>query len=165
MTGHLALVALLWLIHDHYLLVVVPYAIALVLGARPQLAWRPGIATLVVLAVVSIVGIRDQLRHTAAVWHGVDALHRIGAADRDIDGGYTVNGWLQYAHPDRAYRDAAGNVEVPAVNASTDDRPFKIAKTPIPGWRVLATFGHDAWIGPKAPVYVLAKPETQELHR
>jgi hypothetical protein len=67
-----------------------------------------------------------------------------------------VNGWLQYAHPDRAHRDANGEVDVPWVNGSYDP-PYAISNTPPDGWEVLQTFAYNRWIGSDGHLYVIEK--------
>ena len=71
---------------------------------------------LIIVMIVTIAGIRDHLSYNRALWTAVDALHQSGIPSRDINGGYIVNGWLQYVHPEHAYRNARGNIEIPWVN-------------------------------------------------
>jgi hypothetical protein len=154
MAGHCGLIALLWLIHDRYVLVLVPLAIAVVLSAGPRLNWRVATGALVALALVTGTGIADHLRYNGALWQAVDALRRTGVAERDINGGYMVNGWLQYAHADRAFHDGQGNVDVAWVNGA-DEPPYRIANAPQVGWTVLDTFDYERRIGPSGRIYVL----------
>jgi hypothetical protein len=57
--GHCGLIALLWLLHDHYLLVIVPHAIAVMLSAHPPLRLRRAVMGLLLLALINCAGIRD----------------------------------------------------------------------------------------------------------
>ena len=116
MGGHFLLIALIWLINDRYALVLVPYAIAVLLAARPRLHRATAGFGLMIVMIVTIAGIRDHLSYNRALWTAVDALHQSGIPARDINGGYIVNGWLQYVHPEHAYRNARGNIEIPWVN-------------------------------------------------
>jgi hypothetical protein len=78
------------------------------------------------------------------------------AEPNEIDGGYVVNGWLQYAHPQEAHRDADGNVDVPWVNGAYDP-PYAIANGIIDCWEVLQTIGYNRWLGPAGKIYVLRR--------
>jgi hypothetical protein len=152
--GHALVIALLWLIADRYVLVLVPYAIAVLLSAgRLPRRW-PAFALLAVFGLVAAAGIRDQLNYNRAVWEMVDALGRHGVATRDINGGYMVNGWLQYAHPEDAHRDSAGNIDVPWVNGA-DELPYKIANEPASGWQVVESVGYPRWLAPPGRIYAL----------
>ena len=116
MGGHFLLMALIWLINDRYALVLVPYAIAVLLAARPRLHRATAGAGLMIALIVTIAGIRDHLSYNRALWAAVDTLHQSGVPARDINGGYVVNGWLQYVHPEACVPQCAGNIEIPWVN-------------------------------------------------
>jgi hypothetical protein len=152
--GHVGLMALVWLVYDRYALVLVPYAIALLLAARPRIHAPLAIGTLAVVALVSIVGIRDHLSYNRALWAAVDALEQSGVPDREINGGYMVNGWLQYAHPERAVRNSQGQAEVPWVSTK-GDLPYKIANRLSPGWSELKRFPYERWLGSSGYIYAL----------
>jgi len=152
--GQCTLMALLWLIGDRYVLVLVPYAIAVLLAARPPLHRRAATIALAVVALIAAVGIRDHLSYNRALWRAVDELRQAGVPERDINGGYVVNGWLQYAHPDRAHRDAQGNVEVPWVNGANEP-PYRIANSAAEGWEVLRTVRYERWLASSGHIYVL----------
>jgi hypothetical protein len=156
--GHVASLALLWLIHDHYLLVLFPYAIALILRSAPPLSVSRAVAALAIMAGVSTAGVLGEQRYTRAVWQAVQVLRQAGAKDVEIDGGYTVNGWLQWAHPDRARRDADGNVVVIGINATGESR-YTVSHTRPAGSRELARFSVNSWIGPAHDVYAVEKPD------
>jgi hypothetical protein len=152
--GHCGLIALLWLLHDHYLLVVVPYAIAVMLSAHPPLRERRALLALTILALVTYLGLENHLGYSRALWQAVGTLQRDGVPARDIDGGWMVNGWLQYAHPEHAYRDAQGSIEVPWVNGSAQ-RPYMIANGLSDGWQILESLEYGRWPGPPGRIYVL----------
>ena len=143
MGGHFLLMALIWLINDRYALVLVPYAIAVLLAARPRLHRPTAAACLMIVLIVTIAGIRDHLSYNRALWAAVDTLNQAGVPARDINGGYIVNGWLQYVHPEHAYRNAKGNIEIPWVNGD-NLLPYEIANDVPEGSHVLQTFGYGA---------------------
>ena len=109
---------------------------------------------LTILALVTCAGLKDHLRYNRALWQAVGALQRAGVPDRDINGGWMVNGWLQYAHPEHASRDTQGNIDVPWVNGSAQP-PYMIANALSDGWETLERFDYERWLGPSGHIYVL----------
>jgi hypothetical protein len=156
MGGHFLLMALIWLINDRYALVLVPYAIALLLAARPRLHRATAGVGLIVVMIVTIAGIKDHLSYNRALWTAVDTLHQSGIPARDINGGYIVNGWLQYVHPEHAYRNARGNIEIPWLNGD-NLLPYEITNDVPEGSHLLQTFGYRRWLGPSGHIYVVKR--------
>jgi hypothetical protein len=154
LAGHGGLMALTWLVYDRYALVLVPHAIALLLAARPRIHAPLAVGTLTILGVVTGIAIRDHLSYNAALWNAVDVLEQSGVPERDINGGYMVNGWLQYAHPEHARRNSHGQLDVPWVTAKSD-RPYKIANRVSPGWSELKRFPYERWLGSSGYIYAL----------
>jgi 4-amino-4-deoxy-L-arabinose transferase-like glycosyltransferase len=155
--GQLLLIALLWLFYDRYALVLVPVALVLTLRGGPILRPRITGALVIVMGLVSLVGVRDHLEYNRALWTAVAHLETIGIAPADFDGGYVVNGWLQYAHPERARRDPTGAVQVPGVNVSTTTL-YRISNRARPGWMVVASVPYTRWATRSGRVYVLEQP-------
>ena len=153
-TGHLGLMSLMWLLYDRYALVLVPYALALFLSSRPRINHPLAVGTLALLAVVTGTALRDHLNYNAALWDAVALLRASGVADQDINGGYMVNGWLQYAHPEHARRNANGELDVPWVT-SKSERPYKVANRVPPGWTALQQFPYERWLGSSGHIYAL----------
>jgi len=156
LAGHGVLMALLWLLHDRYALVLVPYAIAVLLVARPPLHRRTAAMILAAFMLVTLAGIRDHLTYNRALWQAVDALRAAGVSPRDIDGGYMVNGWFQYAHPENAPRDAGGHIEIPWINGA-NELPYEIANAVADGSDVLDAFAYEQWLAPPGHVYALKR--------
>jgi 4-amino-4-deoxy-L-arabinose transferase-like glycosyltransferase len=152
--GHGGLMALTWLVYDRYALVLVPYAIALVLAARPRIHAPVAVGAIAMLALITGFAMRDHLSYNAALWNAVEVLERSGVPERDINGGYMVNGWLQYAHPERAHRNTDGQLDVPWVTTKSD-RPYKIANRVSPGWREVTRFPYQRWLGESGHIYAL----------
>jgi hypothetical protein len=155
--GHFGTMALIWLVYDRYALVLVPYAIALCLAARTQLHTARAVASLAVAALTGAMGLADHLQYNRALWDAVGVFERAGVPVREINGGYVVNGWLQYAHPQRAYRNALGQADVPWVS-SKGDPPYRIANRSISGWEVMARFPYDGWLQSPGAIYALKRP-------
>ena len=153
--GFAVLGAVLWLIGDRYALILVPLFIALVLAAKPSLSVRAAGLAIACYALFTAAGVRDHLQYNSALWSAVETL-RPSVPDSEINGGYVVNGWLQYAHPQQAHHDADGNVDVPWVNGVYDP-PYAIANGIIDGWEVLQTIGYNRWLGPAGKIYVLRR--------
>jgi hypothetical protein len=91
----------------------------------------------------------------------VGHLQSMGIAPADFDGGYVVNGWLQWAHREHAHRDAAGAVAVPGVNAGAAGR-YRISNQAKRGWKVVTSFPYSRWMGRSDRVYVLEGPAGAE---
>jgi 4-amino-4-deoxy-L-arabinose transferase-like glycosyltransferase len=151
-----ALVAVLWLTSDRYALVFVPLTAALVLARRPLLRSGPAVACIAAYAVVALAGAHDHLDYNRAVWSAVADLRAGGVPPREIDGGYVVNGWLQYLHPDDAYRDASGRIIVPMVNDFAE-LTYTVADRPTPNRTVVRTYPYNGWLRPAGQIYVLKR--------
>jgi 4-amino-4-deoxy-L-arabinose transferase-like glycosyltransferase len=150
------LVAVLWLFSDRYALVFVPLTTALVLARRPPQRSGPTIACIAAYAVITLAGAHDHLAYNRAVWSAVADLRAGGVPPRDIDGGYVVNGWQQYLHPDDAYRDAAGRIIVPMVNDFAE-LTYTVADRPMPNRTVLRTYPYTGWLRPGGDIFVLKR--------
>ncbi len=132
LAGLLVMTAILWIAADRYILAFLPVAIVPVLAFDTRVSWRRGAAAVAVFLVIGVAVMRDRLGAERAVWAAVDDLRAAGVAASDIDAGYVVNGWLQYAHPEQANRDAAGQVAVPFVNSAAE-LPWIVAAADLPG--------------------------------
>jgi hypothetical protein len=148
--GYFLLTTVLWLSYDRYVLPLVVIVAALRLGSagihRPRLA----LAGVAMFAGISGVGTWDHLQYSHALWDSVDWARQAGIEEREIDGGYVVNGWLQYAHPEHAPRAPNGDVQVPSVNGGEALRYAIVNRVPrgarvlhaVAYWRLLAPSGH-----------------------
>lgn len=149
-------VAVLWLTSDRYGLVFVPLTAALVLARRPPLRTGPAVACIAVFAVIALAGAHDHLDYNRAVWSAVADLRAEGVPPREIDGGYVVNGWLQYLHPDDAYHDASGRIIVPMVNGFAE-LTYTVADRPMPNRAVVERYRYIGWLRPGGYIYVLKR--------
>jgi Dolichyl-phosphate-mannose-protein mannosyltransferase len=152
--GHLALIALLWLFYDRYALVLVPLALALTVRSGPLERPRLAVALVIVMGALSLVGVRDHLQYNRALWSAVAHLTANGIEPAAFDGGYVVNGWLQYAHPERARRDECGAVAVPLVHVSAT-AAYRISNQARAGWTIVTSIPYTRWLGRSGRVYVL----------
>jgi hypothetical protein len=155
--GHAGTLMVLWLIHDRYTLVFVPLAVSLLLSARPIANVRSTVAGLLLFATVGAAGTIDHLRYNRALWTAVASLDRSGVPISEIDAGYIVNGWRQYAHPEHAPRDATGAVDVPSVNGGAK-LPYAVGNSIPDGWVALQRFPYRRLLGPDGAVYTLRRP-------
>jgi hypothetical protein len=156
LAGHAGLIAVLSLIHDRYVLVLIPIAVALLLTPRPSLNVRATVGGLALFALIGAAGITDHLNYNRALWSAVGALDRAGVSPRDVDAGYIVNGWRQYAHPDQAPRGPDGAVDVPWINGAVE-LPYAVANTVPDGWTEMHRFPYRRWLGPAGAVYTLRR--------
>ena len=152
--GYFVLGSALWLAYDRYVLPLVVLVAALRLGTvgirRPCLA----LAAVAMLAIVSVVGTWDHLRYSEALWDAVGWAQRAGIEERELDAGYVVNGWLQYAHPERAARAPDGDVRVPWITVEETLRYGIVNRTP-PGARVLHEVPYRRILAPSGRIYVI----------
>jgi hypothetical protein len=157
LVGHVLLVALLWLFYDRYLLPLLAPALALLLRREPL--HRPALAVIALAAIasLSVVGMRDHLAYNRALWQGVGMLQRLGARDAEINAGYVVNGWLQYAHPDNAPRAADGTPKVSWINTGDEALRYWVANQPAPGYETLDTIPYRRWLGRSGRIFVLER--------
>jgi hypothetical protein len=151
----------LWLLYDRYALpIVMLLAIAVLAGAGP-IRPRRAIPVLMVFAVICIIGTRDHLAYNQSLWQAVADLRRAGAKDSEIVGGYTVNGWLQYAHPANAPMEY-GLVLIPWINGDEPLR-YEIRNTPPPTGRVMAALPYGRWMGPSGRLFIVDYEPRQTL--
>jgi hypothetical protein len=162
MAGQFALTAVLWLFYDRYNLVYLPLAIVLVLARQPSIRLRPAWAGVVLYGAVSMIGTRDHLAYNAAVWSGVAELQAQGVPAAELNGGYVVNGWLQYVRPEQAHRSPEGRIEIPWVNEQLE-LPYTVANWPRRDAEVLKTIPYSCWLRPSGAVYVLKRRSLEGL--
>jgi hypothetical protein len=141
--GNVALITVLFLTYDRYALVLLPPAIVLFSTSGVHLRTSRAALGLALYAAVALIGMRDHLALNAAVWQGVAQLEARGTPLSQIDGGYLVNGWTQYAHPEDAPRDERGAPFVPGVSVSPGALSTLIALRPLPGWRVIGRIPYE----------------------
>jgi 4-amino-4-deoxy-L-arabinose transferase-like glycosyltransferase len=156
MAGQCALAAMLWLFYDRYSLVYLPLAIVLCLARQPSLRLRPAWAGVMLYGAVSMIGTRDHLAYNAAVWSAVAELQAQGVPAAELNGGYVVNGWLQYVRPEQAHRSPEGRIEIPWVNEQLE-LPYTVANGPRRDAQVLKTIPYVCWLRPSGAVYVLKR--------
>ena len=74
------------------------------------------------------------LAYKAALWQAVAEARAMGAKDSEIDGGYTVTGWLQYAHPENAHWDYKRRIVIPWFNSATLVLRYQVANRKFADW-------------------------------
>jgi hypothetical protein len=152
-------ICVLGLFYDRYFLMILPFVAAAVLSrggfSRPHAALITGALFL----TVSMIGVRDHLAYNQALWTAVARLRERGVREADIDGGYMVNGWLQYAHPENAKKDEKGGVLVNNVNASNLKVPYQLSNRPLEGWMTIDAVPYGRWFGRSGAIYILGRRE------
>ena len=155
--GLILATAVLWLASDRYVLPLLAPGMALVCGAKARVSWPRALAVLIAFAVVGLVAVRDRTHAERALWSAVGDLRQRGVPAAAIDAGYVVNGWLQYAHPAAAHKDANGAVAVPFVNGDAS-LPWIVAAAPLPGTTVVTEKPFIRTGRPPGRLYVLRNP-------
>lgn len=156
LAGMLGAGALLWLVADRYILPLLPVVLALALGRGASVSWRAATPLLLASALVAVAATRDREAAQRALWAAVQDLRARGIPAADIDAGYVVNGWLQYAHPEQAHRDAQGEVAVPWMNAGPA-LPWVIASRPLHDTTVVAEYPFARTFAPPGAVVLLRR--------
>jgi hypothetical protein len=162
---HVGLIAILWLFHDRYYLVLLPSAVLLALRllASARIS-TPVVACLLAFqAAVGIAGTRDALAYNQACAIAYAELRRQGIAARDIDAGWSWNGWMLYAHPDNLGPGVDRNRDVPQVT-SKRALPYALASTPIPGYQVLHRIATNAGPWPSPGELLVLRRDTVTRH-
>lgn len=152
--GYFAMSTMLWLFYDRYALPLVAIVIALRLGGAGIPRRRLAMLGVALLAAVSGIGTWDHLQYSRALWTAVAWARQAGIDDRQLDGGYIVNGWLQYAHPEHAERTPNGDVSVADVNGGHPGR-YGIVKRVASTARVLHTVPYRRILAPSGTVSVV----------
>jgi Dolichyl-phosphate-mannose-protein mannosyltransferase len=152
--GYFALTTALWMFYDRYLLPLVVIVAALRVATVGILRPRLALVGVAMLATISSVGTWDHLQYSHALWDAVGWTRRAAIETRDLDGGYVVNGWLQYAHPEHAARAPNGDVQVPSVNGGERLR-YAIVNAVPPGARVLHTVTYRRILARSGSIYVV----------
>jgi hypothetical protein len=131
-------------------------------AAGPML--RPGVAAVFLagFGALALIGVRDHLAYNAALWQAVAEVRQMGAKDAEINGGWMVNGWLQYAHPENAHREKDGHILIPWLNDQDLVLPYKISNRADPGWKVLTSVPYRRWLAPSGAIFVLVRADEDE---
>ena len=152
--GYFAMSTVLWLFYDRYVLPLVVIVIALRLGAAGIPRRGLAIAGVALLGAISVLGTWDHLQYNRAVWAAVAWARQAGIEDRQLDGGYVINGWLQYAHPEHAPRAPTGDVQVSDVNGGPKGRYGIVKRLPAEG-RVLHAVPYRRILAPSGRISVV----------
>jgi hypothetical protein len=145
----LSFILALWLYNDRYYLLLLPPAIVLLLHVlEPERVSTPVLVGLLSLqAAIGIVGTRDALAYNEVCQRAHAALMSAGVPPREIDAGWSFNGWMLYAHPQRLAPGEDRNRDVAQVTAKTRLR-YSLAVSPLPGYRVLRAIRWRQWAWP-----------------
>jgi hypothetical protein len=152
--GYFAMSTVLWLFYDRYVLPLVVIVIALRLGAAGIPRRGLAIAGVALFVAISGLGTWDHLQYNRAVWAAVAWARQAGIEDRQLDGGYVINGWLQYAHPEHAPRAPNGDAQVSDVNGGPKGR-YAIVKRLPPEGRVLHAVPYRRILAPAGRISVV----------
>jgi hypothetical protein len=122
---------------DRYSIVLLPPLIVIL--ANSHLKSKSTIASIAVLSLISILVTWHETQNHRATAEGLAWLRDKGIAFAHIDAGYAFNGWNLYAHPENLAPGALRESDVPFVTTN-EKKPYVIATSPIPGYRVLRRY-------------------------
>ena len=137
--------AMLWLFNDdRYGLVYLPIVVAFLLSRTPRIRLLPALAGLAVFGLVCVVSTHDHKFYNHALWSTVARLQAQGIPAAEIHGGYTVNAWLQYVHPERAHREPDGRITIPFFNDEPEVE-YTISNSPLPETSIVDVVPYPGW--------------------
>jgi Dolichyl-phosphate-mannose-protein mannosyltransferase len=122
---------------DRYSIVLLPPLIVIL--ANSHLKSKSTIASIAVLSLISILVTWHETQNHRATAEGLAWLRDKGIPFAHIDAGYAFNGWNLYAHPENLAPGALRERDVPFVTTN-EKKPYVIATSPIPGYRVLRRY-------------------------
>jgi 4-amino-4-deoxy-L-arabinose transferase-like glycosyltransferase len=161
---YLGLIHVLWLFNERYYLQLLPAAIPFCLRwlDEPQFSTRIAAALLAAQGAIGIAGTRDALRFNELCRTEYAALLHEGVSAYDIDAGYSLNGWMLYAHSENLPAGIDRRTGVPFVT-SKGMRPYVLSTSGLEGYDVLQRVESQGWFWP-APweLYVLRKRPASE---
>ena len=147
--GGILLIGAITPVFERYMLpLIVPVIALLVLEHRsidpavvPARSWRAAscFGLLAVYVVFAVAGTHNYMSWNRARWQATASLMQAGSTPHSIDGGYEFNGWhlnstTYQAKPGKSYW-------------WVDDDEYIIASGPLDGYRQIARFGFDRWLG------------------
>jgi hypothetical protein len=148
--------ALLWLFNnDRYGLIYIPIASAFLLSRAEPVRRLPAVSGIAMYAAFSVIATIDHKAYNDALWSTVDRLREEGVPVAEIDGGYTVNAWLQYVRPEQAHRESDGRITIPFLNAEPEVT-YTISNSPIASGRIVETVPYRGWLS-SGNLYVLKR--------
>ncbi len=137
---------------DRYLIPVLPFAAAALLGsARRSTPRAVSIVLAVLLGWYGIAGTHDYLAWNRARYAGLETLRAEGVPVTEIDGGFEFNAWHLAAELGTWPTDAESRSGQPATLRSwwwvVDDR-FVASFRPLDGYRVYRELFYRRWLVP-----------------
>ena len=147
---------------DRYLLLVLPFALALIAVVRPLPAARPRPVVLaLLLALYGVAGTHDYLAWNRARFAALAALEAAGVPPAAIDGGVEYNAWRLAAALGTWPSDAEARPGQPPDRRSwwwvVDDR-FVLSFRPLAGYTVRRDLAYRRWLPPgTGHVFVLER--------
>lgn len=139
--SHFALIMAVWLFDawgsDRYSIVLLPPLIIIL--TTGSLKSKSTIAGLALLSLIAMLVTWNETQNNRAAAEGLNWLRVKNIPLANIDAGYALNGWNLYAHPENLAPGTLRERDVPFVT-SNEKKPYVIATTPIPGYRVLRRY-------------------------
>jgi Dolichyl-phosphate-mannose-protein mannosyltransferase len=139
--SHFVLLMGLWLFgewgSDRYSIVLLPPLI--VLAASRHLGGKIVVLSLAVLYAMAVLVTWNETQTSRATAQAIAWLRERNIPLANIDAGYVFNGWNLYAHPENLPLGALPERDIPLVT-SKEPKPYVIAASPIPGYKVLREY-------------------------
>lgn len=149
---------------DRYLLPMLPFAIALGVGAasRLRLRWEPAAVALVPVALFAIAATRDGLVFQSTVWTEARRANAMGVANTKLDAGAAWGGHHLFEY------SVEHDIDIQTPNgpwwtiifAPATDSSYVIGTGPPPGWSVVHERAYSSWLQRQpTKMFVLRRPD------
>jgi hypothetical protein len=159
---NLGIINAFWLYNDRYDLVLAPTLACAAAWWASRVHARVAIVSslIAVLWTVSVTGTRDMLDVNETAGIAARDLEAEGVPAWDVDGGWALNGWRLWAHPERLPAGTDRSSAVPFVTSKVPTT-YKISSRPLPDYDIVRELPlQHAWWQATDRVYVLRRRTT-----
>lgn len=137
-----------WGFSDQFYIFIIPVIIFMALATKPLKSYRIVIGAIFIIfsGIICFTGTLDHINHQKKLQEAYTFLVSGGVSQKDIDAGYTVNGWYAYA----AQKPLSLNIknDENTIHAVTPvyDRPYWIiSKSEIPGYKTYREYDEGSF--------------------
>ena len=145
---------------DRYLLALLPVSIYLVLRGRPinRVGWIGGVALCGVVAIFSLIGLRDYFMWNEVRWSTAQHLVEQGVPPTAIDGGVEWVGWYDFEAA-LAQARSAGRADTILGWMAATPKLYWLAFEPLAGYKVVDEVAYPRPFSDQPDrIYVLQRP-------
>lgn len=114
------------------------------------------VASLLPLALFSLLAMRDYKEHAAVRWQAAEQLAASGIARENIAAGFEWSGWYLFQEGADLIRATGDRTYASAAHMAVLDPIYQLADMPLENYRVINTASYSCWLcgGASRQVYV-----------